>query len=488
MKESTGLVESRLAEGKDSDEKLVRPAILVHSGPEGEGVTYQSMDGETKPFDAERIKRIVENQNALLEKLAGEYGGWDKMPDGAFPPLLDSHDPNSSHNVLGRLTSKLRFEIRDVPKVGKNVACAVTDLTFLGKDNVSKVKDGRVYHLSVGIDENADTLGETSAVVEPAAPGAMLLSKGKQTSKGASEMSKKSLAASKARLTKLTDMKESLTKLSTKLVASGEGVRLAKVQGEISGRLTRLMKSGKLTPAEVKKIDLKKLSALPTEAIDTLMSTYEALEPKIIAGQRGSSDPSATVDFAGIGKELERKQMTRLKAEVRGELKKMGAKLKSADDEADQDHGKGHEMGKKLADEASEEHRAKKLADEASEQHRAGAAPEHIEKLKQHLAAVHGHLAAGNIEEAKKAHEELMKHCMEHHMAAKKHMSGVDEVKSEDYKLAMEHLEGELDEVKTNLARMAGMVDELMSSESEEGEALESAPPAPQEQQPGVKA
>jgi hypothetical protein len=477
LRQSTGLIGK---EEKQDGEAYVRTAILVHSGPDGKGVTYQSMDGETKPFDSERIRRIVDNQNALLDKLAAEYGGWDKIPDGAFPPLLDSHDNGSSHNALGRMTSKLRYEVKNVPKVGKGVACAVTDLKFLGKDNIERAKDGRVYHLSVGIDEESDTLGEISAVIEPAAPGAMLLAKGKQTSKGVIDMSKKSLAAAKERMTKLSSMKDSLTQLTGKMNKSTENVRLAKAQGDVAGRLTRLMASGKLTPAEVKKLDVKKLASLPADALAIVMSSYEALEPKVLVAQRGSSDSSATVDFASIGASLEKKQQRRLKAEVRGELRRMGAKLKFEEEEE-------KEMAFGQEPEAKPEH---KLADEATEEHHAAAGEheKHVEQLKHHLAQVQGHLASGNIEEAKKSHEELMKHCEANHFATQgKHLSGVDEVKSEDYKQAMEHLEGELDDVKTNLARMAGMVDELMKVETDEGHDIESAP-VEEGNQPGVKA
>jgi hypothetical protein len=478
LKDATGTVENSESSSGDSDSSIIRPAILVHSGPEGEGVTYQSMDGETKPFDADRIKRIVENQNALLEDIAKQYGGWDKMPPGAFPPILDTHDPDSSGNVYGRMTSKLRLEVRDVPKVGKNVACAVTDLLFLGAENVQKVKDGRVYHLSVGIDELADTLGEISSVVEPAAPGAMLLSKGKKTIKGDNSMSKKSLQASKARMSKLSAMKENLTNMSSKLVTTKESVRLAKAEGQIMTRLTALARAGKLTPAEVKNLkgsQVKHMAALPPEMLETVMKSYEALETKVVIGQRGSSDASQTVDFGGMGKELERRQISKLKAQVRGEMKKLGAKLKE-DGEDDKDHGDKHEMSHKLSDEAQESHRAKKMGEEHEE--RGHASPE----MKEHLAKMAHHLEKGDLEGAKSCHAEMCKMASEG-----KSLSAMDDVHSEDEKKSMEALESELDEVKTNLARMAGMVDELMSSEAEEGHDFENGA-AGEEGHAGAKA
>ncbi len=479
LKEATGTIDQKGDSG--SEEELIRPCILVHSGPEGEGLTFMSMDGETRPFDAERIKTIVDNQNKLLDALGEQYGGWENIPQGAFPPLLDGHDNESAHNVLGRMVSKLRVEVRDVPKVGKNVVCAVTDIKFLGRDNVTKAKDGRVYHLSVGIDEEADTLGETSAVVDPAAPGAMLLAKGKKTSEGVIEMPTpnkdfaKRLTAHKNKMSKLAAIKADLETGNTRLVQAKEATRLAKAQGEIGGTLTRLMKERKLTPAEVKNIDVKSLAALPKEHLDTIIKSYEALEPKIQLGQRGSSD---TVEVGDIAKEVGKRKELRLRAQTKAEMIKMGAKVKMSkeEEEALED--------KHMSDAAQDTHRAsKKMSDAAQDNHRAAAEKEHMDKMKSHLSTLAKCLEEGKHEDAKKEMAALSSHC--EMGAGMKHMSGVDDVKSEDYKMSMEHLEGELDEVKTNLARMAGMISELMSAESEEGHDLESAA---NEVQPGVKA
>ena len=137
-----------------------------------------------------------------------------------------------------------------------------------------------------------------------------------------------------------------------------------------------------------------------------------------------------------------------------------------------------------MSDEAQEPHRAAHLSDEAQDQHRATHMAHASPEMKEHLKKMAEHIEKGDMEGIKMCHMAMCKMAEEQ----KKHMSGVDDVKSEDYKKSMEQLEGELDEVKTNLARMAGMVDELMSAEVKEGHDLESAPPEQGEPQPGVKA
>ena len=47
------------------------------------------------------------------------------------------------------------------------------------------------------------------------------------------------------------------------------------------------------------------------------------------------------------------------------------------------------------------------------------------------------------------------------------------DVKSEDYKKSMDAMQGQVDELNTQMARMAGMVKEMMGADEEEGKELE---------------
>jgi hypothetical protein len=446
----------------EDGKSIVRDAILVHSAPNGKVMEFQSADGPIK-FDDARIKRIVKNQNAMIEGLAKDYGGLDKMPVGAFPPVLDQHADDSNDRIRGRLNHLMEYKVMDVPGVGKNCSCVVTKILFLGEGTVEKVNDGRIYHLSIGIDENTDTLGETSTVIEPAAAGAMLLNKGKKQTKEPTKMSTKTqklakLAKAKKakRLSALKSLSEGLTGAVKTLAGTKENIRLAKRNTDVGVRLTKLMSSKKLTPAEFKKMDVKKLAALPDEHLDTLISTFEAREDVVLTGQRGTSD---AVTFSDMGKSLEKKQMKRLSSETKKDLIRMGAKLKGGMDEVeDEDQGGAHEMGHKKMNEEPMKPGKDDHAVEGSEG---------FAKMAAHLQKMGEHLAAGDMDGAKETHAEM---CKMAEGGEFKHMSdgGLSDVAGEDQQKSMAGLQSQVDELNTQMARFAGMVSEMMSGEEED--------------------
>lgn len=453
-----------------SDDKLVRPCVLVHAGAEGEKIEFMSGDGSIS-FDEARIKRVIANQNKELEDLAKQYGGLDKMPPGAWTPILDSHEDSSNSRVVGRLQSLLRFEVRDVPKIGKNVPCAVADIAFLGKDTVTRVKDGRIYHLSIGIDEKTDTLGEISTVVEPAAPGAMVLNKGKGVSKklkqGEPQMGDKlkRLQAIANRVSKMKSFQKELTAMSSKLVAASDSVKLTARKGEVTHRLTGLMRSGKMTPAEFKKLDLVKLSALAPEHFDTIVGSFDVREPVISPGQKGSTDAAA---FSELGKGMEKRQLKNLKGEVYKDFKRLGKKLAAADE---------------FEKEEKESKMAGGPVNPGKDPHAVpGEEEQHLAEVQKHMAHLGKCLESGDISGAKEAHKALA----EKTMGGQKHMEAgaAGDVKSEDYKKSMDAMQGQVDELNTQMARMAGMVKEMMGAEEEEGKELE----AEEEEEPAAAA
>lgn len=465
----TGAVLENEPKQGDTDTQVQRPAILVHGGPEGQPITFMSGDGEIH-FDAARIKRIVDIHNARMDRLAAEYGGADKIPMGAYEPILDSHENDSNDRVIGRLTGKLKYEVRDIPKVGKNVPCAICHepgITFLGADTVNRVKDGRIYHLSIGINEEDDTLGETSTVVKPAAPGAMLLKQGKQKTnlKGGitmSEQLKKLKAAHAARMVKLSAMKDTFGTMTTKLTATNELVKLTARKGQVTHRLKALCSAGKMTPAEYKVLleqdGLTKLSKMDDETLKMALFAFEARQqPVIEPGQRGSSD---AVGFGEMAQDLEKKQFKRLRSEVAADFKRLSGK-KLIDGEEDKDADKKEMSGPK-----------EEPVNPGKDPHSVPGQAGDEQQLSAHLAKLSHHLEAGDIAGAKECTKALAAHLGKHGM---KHMAGegMGDVKSEDYQAGMQSLQMEVDEVKTQLARMAGMVEELIGAEKQEGEHFE---------------
>lgn len=158
------------AKAQDSPITLDKRSVIVHVG------SFMSKDGAIV-FDKQRIQHVVDRNNARLNNLRREYAG--SPPVGAFPPVYEDHSDNTRATV-GRLLGPFTYEERDIPGVGQQVPCVVAEcVRFLGTENCDRAQDGRMYHVSIGIDESQDDLiMELSVVPEPAAPGAMLLAKG----------------------------------------------------------------------------------------------------------------------------------------------------------------------------------------------------------------------------------------------------------------------------------------------------------------------
>lgn len=506
LKQPTGTIDDKSGTSSDSASQVTRSAILVHAGPEGQIIEFQSGDGPIK-FDAARIKRVVDVHNAKLEKLAVEYGGLDKIPMGAYEPILDTHDDKSNDKIIGRLTGALKYEIRNVPKVGNNVPCAVAEkLTFLGDDTVKRVLDGRIYHLSIGINEKDDSLGETSTVAVPAATGAMLLSKGNSKNIGGIKMSVQltRMKAHTERLAKLSAIKEGITTLTNKTESTSSLIRLEAKKNHITHRLRALCQAAKMTPAEYRSIisqdKLTKLSKMDDDSINLTLSVWEARQaPVVHLGQRGSTSASDVMEFGkkAIEQKINQDQFKRLRAETKRDMIRMaGGKRLFAETPEDPDHVEhSHEMSgshEEVVTTPTDPHAVPAQAGDEAQlghhqmtQHHLASLGHYlesgdIEKAKEahqklshhlghhHLSAIGQHLESGNIEEAKKTHAELSKH-LGH--SGTTHMSEyAGDIKSEDTQAHMTDVQGQLDEIKTNMSRLAGMVEEMMGAEEKEGQ------------------
>jgi soluble cytochrome b562 len=445
----TGIVLAQSQTPPSASGQLVRKAILVHVGD------FQSADGPIV-FDEARLLRVVENQNAKIKALAADYGGLDKMPLGAFPPILDQHDDDSVQRVGGRMGALLEVASRDIPGVGKNVPCIMTDLTFLGDDTICRVLDGRIYALSVGIDESTDTFDEISTVITPAAPGAMLLAKKKKAAAKAKTKTSSRLAAQTAqrkRMAILTSLQKDITTLSTTIGVASAKVRMISHEGDVRGRLIHLMRGGKLTPAEYRSMDLTRLSRLDGEGLSIVMDAFNTRQNVIEPGQRGSS---AALEFSEIGKNMAKTEVKKLRKEFADDYKRLtGKKLESA--EADMES----ELESELEEAAGKKRAAAEAPVEGDEK---GDVEKKMDELKKHLDG-------GDMEAAKKALSELedLKKGKKH-MAADPSPAPAADVKSEDYRKGMSELQKQIDELSTQLARVTGQLTKLVEVEGDEAE------------------
>lgn len=124
------------------------------------------------------------------------------------------------------------------------------------------------------------------------------------------EAEEKLEAEKKEEAKKLAAKRDKITKLSSDMRSSIENARLAAKKAEITGKLSRLKASAKITPAEIKKINLSELAAKDEAVISEVLKTYENREPQVLTGVVGSSSGES------VGKAYKSTKMSRLEKEV----------------------------------------------------------------------------------------------------------------------------------------------------------------------------
>lgn len=128
------------------------------------------------------------------------------------------------------------------------------------------------------------------------------------------ELTDDSDADDKGKEAKLTAAREKIKKLSIGFKQSLGATRLAAKQSTILNRLSKLRADGKITPAEIKKMDISKLSASSDEAISLVLQSYEDREPVIMAGMIGDS---RSMNISDVQK---KNKLAKLEAETRANM------------------------------------------------------------------------------------------------------------------------------------------------------------------------
>lgn len=271
------------------------------------------------------------------------------------------------------------------------------------------------------------------------------------------------------RLARLSAMNEKLTNLTKKATETQSMIRLSAKKQSITHRLNKLASEGRIGRAAYKDImdnKLTKLAAMDESALELALSLWDgvAADAKQIRMTQQVGSTSAN-DVMEMGKHLAKSrqvsEIKHLRNEVAKDFKRLSGKELVKMAEEDPDHEEhSHEMRKKMASGPVEE----RISDVGTDEHVVPGQSGEVE-LAHHMKALGHHLASGDIEKAKECHANCMKH-----MGGMKHMSEYSgDVKSEDYKAHMSEVHKEVDDLKTNMSRLAGMVQEMMGAEAEEG-------------------
>lgn len=360
--------------------RLRRKALLVYEG------TFSSMDGEVT-LAAEDLKSIADNYNSSLAKLSRLFKGGG--PKVQVPVQLD-HSPKAS-DTIGRVDGPIQLgSFKDEDGVDK--VALYGDLVFIGKDNVEKAKDGRWTHLSIGLEKN-NKLNEVSVTPFPAAAHASLLSKnlgegeldmsyGKYKEmhakyakckkhlmehKGLSEEdADKQLSEAKdedlSRMEKEHDEHEKkmaddkggesakeLARLRAEvklLKEDQEKARFAQRKMNISVRFSKLRALGKVTPAELKKVDIVALAKGTDEVLEATFKSYDARQPVVPVGQVGTKKAS---DPSQVAAQLKKVKLAQIESESRQNMSFTGTALKNMEKKRLADEGGTMPKGSNVA-------------------------------------------------------------------------------------------------------------------------------------------
>lgn len=320
-------------EGYSGLSKLDKKAMIVYCGD------FESMDGKVTIKD-EDVEKLASNHNTIMAKLSRMASGEHHPRNN--PPIQLDHS-TSAKDTVGRLVGDLTVGEYEVD--GKKMKALFGTPRILGKENVERVEDGRWVHLSMGADLENHRLTELTITPFPAAENASMLAKGDTTAevhmsykeakekmagydkcrKHLTEVEKKSeedadkhlegmkdddvTAMSKSydehlsrmaedeekkkeeeskRMAANADKKASMIQLAKGFQAGKTKVLVALRKSNIRTRLMKLSSQGKVSPAEIKALNIDELVAKSDEAIDTAMATYNDRQPVIDIGLFGS--------------------------------------------------------------------------------------------------------------------------------------------------------------------------------------------------------
>lgn len=112
--------------------------------------------------------------------------------------------------------------------------------------------------------------------------------------------------AEKEKTAKMASARTGLVKLAKDLKAANESIRLAAVKSKLHSRLSALKADARITPAEIKKIDLNKLATSSQATIDAVFESYEKREPLVLTGVYGSAK---SMNVAEMAKKLQAKKL-----------------------------------------------------------------------------------------------------------------------------------------------------------------------------------
>lgn len=328
-----------------------RPVMMVYEG------VFDSMDGEVTIAD-HHINLLAKNHNSLLERVKRLATG--EIPLRDCPPLQLDHSTSARDTIgrlVGALTTGY-IDIAGAQKLalfgrarflGEENVEKARDGRYTHVSIGADLESGVINELSVTpfpAAPNASLLSKLSAEEGKEKPMHEKLKKHLMDSKKMSEedaeklsreclahhmskmgmddekMGKHLAAADDKELSRMSDehdadkklsaekdekekkdeddkklaRKNDFTKLALGMKASNVAFRLELRKSTVAARLSRLRTEAKITPAEIKKLDIVKMAALDDVAMEAALSTFESREPVLRFGSLSGTNKAEAID------------------------------------------------------------------------------------------------------------------------------------------------------------------------------------------------
>lgn len=317
--------------------------VTVGEHEDDDGNKSRAMMGTARILGKENVERVMDGRwstvsiGADLEHHKITELSITPFPAAAGATMMKKGDEETAINPQlvgsGEDNMKLSYkETKEKAALYEKCRKHLTDHKKMSEEDadkhLSEADDDKLKHMSAEHDEHLKHLSEEES------------KKKEEDEKKKAEMS---------------GQKANLVKLSKSFKESGKKVQLAEKQSKIHVRLSNLRAAAKITPAEVKALDIVKMSEGSDEAIEAALSSYEKREPVIDTSLLGTTKALTPSQLAGSLKKMnmEREELqTRLNmplkradalkrlAEIDKTEKELSAHEDSAAHLSDEDHDK----------------------------------------------------------------------------------------------------------------------------------------------------
>lgn len=373
--------------------KLEKPCIIVHEG------RFNSMDGEVE-ITREQLGKFQTIHNARLTKLKTMFSSG--VPLKVNPPIQLDHSTSATMTV-GRLTGDVEVKeveteqgrrlalVGKVTILGRENVEKVLDGRWAQVSIGADLEQGKINEVSITpfpADEDATLLSkgddkgekmdkeklkkhlkEKHSLSDEDAEKKLSEGSEEELSKLAAECDEhekklaaeedekaKKLAAEEDEKKKLaaadeeakeTEKKTQMAAAKSKIIALAKGlkktsadIKVASRATMVSAKLSSFRAQGKITPAELKKMDVTKLASASEEALNVMFSAYDAREPVIDSTVRGSSK---SVDISKLAADYQRKKLA---LEMRLDMSLFSGDTKKQLAELEKSHGEQVRLAK----------------------------------------------------------------------------------------------------------------------------------------------